>query len=41
MTLRLPLFDRAMGDMDQVYRLHKWAGIAAARPRSRLLVTEK
>lgn len=30
LALRLPLFDRLMGGMDQVYRLHKWAGIAAA-----------
>ncbi len=30
LALRLPLFDRVMGGMDQVYRLHKWAGIAAA-----------
>ena len=30
LALRLPLFDRALGGMDQVYRLHKWTGIAAA-----------
>ena len=30
LALRLPLLDRALGGMDQVYRLHKWAGIAAA-----------
>ncbi len=30
LALRLPLFDRLLGGMDQVYRLHKWAGIAAA-----------
>ncbi len=30
LALRLPLFDRVVGGMDQVYRLHKWAGIAAA-----------
>ena len=30
LALRLPLFDRLMGGMDQVYRLHKWTGIAAA-----------
>lgn len=30
LALRLPLLDRAMGGMDQVYRLHKWTGIAAA-----------
>ncbi|MEI2624836.1 MAG: ferric reductase-like transmembrane domain-containing protein [Giesbergeria sp.] len=30
LALRLPLFDRVLGGMDQVYRLHKWAGIAAA-----------
>ncbi len=30
LALRLPLFDRAMGGLDQVYRLHKWTGIAAA-----------
>ena len=30
LALRLPLLDRAMGGMDQVYRLHKWVGIAAA-----------
>ena len=30
LALRLPLLDRWMGGMDQVYRLHKWAGIGAA-----------
>ena len=30
LALRLPLFDRVLGGMDQVYRLHKWAGIGAA-----------
>ena len=30
LALRLPLLDRLMGGMDQVYRLHKWTGIAAA-----------
>ena len=30
LALRLPLFDRLMDGMDQVYRLHKWVGIAAA-----------
>lgn len=30
LALRLPLLDRAMDGMDQVYRLHKWTGIAAA-----------
>lgn len=30
LALRLPLLDRMMGGMDQVYRLHKWTGIAAA-----------
>lgn len=30
LALRLPLLDRALGGMDQVYRLHKWAGIGAA-----------
>lgn len=30
LALRLPLFDRLMGGMDQVYRLHKWTGISAA-----------
>ena len=29
LAMRLPLFDRLMGGMDQVYRLHKWAGIGA------------
>ncbi len=29
LALRLPLFDRLLGGMDQVYRLHKWAGIGA------------
>ena len=30
LALRLPLLERVMGGMDQVYRLHKWTGIAAA-----------
>ncbi len=30
LALRLPLFDRLLGGMDQVYGLHKWAGIAVA-----------
>ncbi len=30
LALRLPLFDRLLGGMDQVYRLHKWAGISVA-----------
>ena len=30
LALRLPLFDRLLGGMDQVYRMHKWTGIAAA-----------
>ncbi|MBY0410641.1 MAG: ferredoxin reductase family protein [Burkholderiaceae bacterium] len=30
LALRLPLLDRVLGGMDQVYRLHKWAGIAGA-----------
>ena len=30
LALRLPLLDRAMGGMDQVYRLHKWTGVAVA-----------
>lgn len=30
LALRLALLDRMMGGMDQVYRLHKWTGIAAA-----------
>ena len=30
LALRLPLLDRLLGGMDQVYRLHKWAGMAAA-----------
>lgn len=30
LALRLPLLDRLLGGMDQVYRLHKWAGIATA-----------
>ena len=30
LALRLPLLDRLMGGMDQVYRLHKWTGIGAA-----------
>lgn len=29
LALRLPLFERALGGMDRVYRLHKWAGIGA------------
>ena len=29
LALRLPLLDQALGGMDQVYRLHKWAGIGA------------
>lgn len=30
LALRLPFFEHALGGMDQVYRLHKWAGIGAA-----------
>ncbi len=30
LALRLPLAERALGGMDQVYRLHKWAGVGAA-----------
>ncbi len=30
LALRLPLLERLLGGMDQVYRLHKWAGIGAA-----------
>ncbi|HPO17967.1 MAG TPA: ferric reductase-like transmembrane domain-containing protein [Rubrivivax sp.] len=30
LALRLPLVERALGGMDRVYRLHKWAGIGAA-----------
>lgn len=30
LALRLPLAERLLGGMDQVYRLHKWAGIGAA-----------
>lgn len=30
LALRQPWQDRLLGGMDQVYRLHKWAGIAAA-----------
>lgn len=29
LALRLPLLERALGGMDQVYRLHKWAGMGA------------
>lgn len=29
LALRLPLLERLLGGMDQVYRLHKWAGIGA------------
>jgi predicted ferric reductase len=29
LALRLPAFERPLGGMDQVYRLHKWAGIGA------------
>ncbi len=29
LALRLPLIERPLGGMDQVYRLHKWAGIGA------------
>lgn len=30
LALRLPLFDRVLGGMDQVYRPHKWAGACTA-----------
>ena len=30
LALRLPLLEGPLGGMDQVYRLHKWAGIGAA-----------
>ncbi|MCL1961904.1 MAG: ferric reductase-like transmembrane domain-containing protein [Desulfovibrionaceae bacterium] len=30
LALRLPALERPLGGMDQVYRLHKWAGIGAA-----------
>lgn len=30
LALRHPLLERPLGGMDQVYRLHKWAGIGAA-----------
>ena len=30
LALRLPWLERPLGGMDQVYRLHKWAGISAA-----------
>ena len=30
LALRLPWVERPLGGMDQVYRLHKWAGIGAA-----------
>ncbi|MDT4828812.1 Ferric reductase like transmembrane component [compost metagenome] len=30
LSLRLPWLERPLGGMDQVYRLHKWAGIGAA-----------
>ena len=30
LALRLPLLERPLGGMDQVYRLHKWAGVGAA-----------
>lgn len=30
LALRLPWLERPLGGMDQVYRLHKWAGIGAA-----------
>lgn len=30
LALRLPMLERPLGGMDQVYRLHKWAGIGAA-----------
>lgn len=29
LALRLPLLERALGGLDKVYRLHKWAGIGA------------
>ena len=29
LALRLPLIERPLGGMDQVYRLHKWAGMGA------------
>lgn len=29
LALRLPVFEGPLGGMDQVYRLHKWAGIGA------------
>ena len=29
LALRLAWMDRALGGMDKVYRLHKWAGIGA------------
>ena len=29
LALRLPSLERPLGGMDQVYRLHKWAGIGA------------
>jgi len=29
LALRLPLLEQALGGMDQVYRLHKWAGMGA------------
>ncbi len=29
LALRLPLLEKALGGMDQVYRLHKWAGVGA------------
>lgn len=29
LALRLPLLEKPLGGMDQVYRLHKWAGIGA------------
>lgn len=30
LALRLPWLERPLGGMDQIYRLHKWAGIGAA-----------
>ncbi|AVP56366.1 ferredoxin reductase family protein [Pulveribacter suum] len=30
LALRLPWLERPLGGMDQVYRLHKWAGVGAA-----------
>lgn len=30
LALRLPVLERPLGGMDQVYRLHKWAGIGVA-----------